>query len=147
MPAMLYMFFKSLHIFVAIAWVMGLMVCGVLLRTRDRDATHEQQRIFNSRMASIALGISHWWVMPCMAATLLAALYMTVVAGWWQMHWVFAKLAGAALLVFFAVLQARAARHWRQAPMVLPSAQLGLLIPLTLIAGFVLLYLAFSKPF
>lgn len=144
---MLYMFFKSLHIFVAIAWVMGLMVCGVLLRTRDRDATPEQQHTFNSRMAAIAQGISHWWVMPCMAATLIAALYMTVVAGWWQMHWVFAKLAGAALLVFFAVVQARAARHWRQAPMVLPSARLGLAIPLTLLMGFVLLYLAFAKPF
>lgn len=144
---MLYMFFKSLHIFVAIAWVLGLMVCGVLLRTRDRTATAEQQRIFNTRMAMIAQGVSHWWVMPSMAATLLAALYMTFVAGWWQMHWVFAKLACAAVLVFFAVMQARAARHWRQTPMVLPSSQLGLAIPLTMVLGFVLLYVAFTKPF
>lgn len=144
---MFYMLFKSLHIFVAIAWVLGLMVCGVLLRTRDRDATVEQQRLFNTRMAAIAQSISHWWVMPSMTVTLLAAVYMSVVAGWWQMHWVFAKLVCAAVLVFFAITQARAARHWRQAPMVLPSAKLSLLIPLTLLLAFVLLYLAFAKPF
>lgn len=144
---MFYMLFKSLHIFVAIAWVLGLLVCGILLRTRDRTATPEQQLIFNTRMAQIAQSISHWWVMPTMLLTLLAAFYMTMVAGWWHMHWVFAKLACAALLVFFAVLQARAARIWRQDPMTLPSGRLGLAIPLTIVLGMGLLYLAFAKPF
>lgn len=144
---MLYLFFKSLHIFVAVAWLLGLLVCGVLLRTRDRTATPEQQFIFNGRMAQIAQGISHWWVMPTMLVTLLAGLHMTFAAGWWHMHWVFAKFACAALLVFFAIQQARAARQWRQQPMVLPSGLLGLAIPFTLVLSVVLLYLAFAKPF
>ncbi|WP_158291768.1 hypothetical protein [Lampropedia puyangensis] len=143
---MFYMLFKSLHIFVAIAWLLGLLVCGVLLRTRDMSAPAEQQYIFNSRIALIARNICLWWVMPVMTLALIAGIYMTVVAGWWHMHWVFIKLSCAALLVVLAIFQARTARLWQQNPMVLPPSWLGLGIPLTLVLGIALLYLAFSKP-
>ena len=144
---MLYIFFKSLHIFVAISTLLGLLVCTILLLTSDKSPKEDQRRKSNLLMAKIAAAVSVWWILPVMTTVVVIGFYMAFVADWFIMDWVNVKIALAAVLAAIAIVQWRTAVRWKQQPLIRPSRWLALTIPLIVACGASMLYLAFAKPF
>lgn len=144
---MFYTFLKSLHLFVAISTLLGLLVCTILLLTGDKSANEAQRQKSNLLMAKIASAISAWWILPVLTTVITIGFYMAFAADWFIMDWVNVKIVLAAVLVAVALLQWRVALRWRKHPLSRPSRWLAATIPLIVACGAGMLYLAFAKPF
>lgn len=144
---MLYLFLKSLHIFVGISTLLGLLICTTLLLTSDKSPSEDQRQKSNLLMAKIAAGVSLWWVLPAFAAVVVIGFYMAFEADWFIMHWIDAKITLAAILVAIAIVQWRTAQRWKKQPLHRPSRWIALTLPVIVACGACMLYLAFAKPF
>lgn len=145
--AMFYLFIKSLHMFVGLSTLLGMLICSILLLTSDKSAEETQRSKANLQMAKIAKAVLSWWIFPVLAIVTVLGFYMAFTADWFIMRWVDVKIALALVLIGIAHVLWRFSQKWSQTPLICPPRWIAVCIPLIIGCGASMLYLAFAKPF
>ena len=131
-----YSWFLALHIVAIAIWIGGMLVNGVILGVSADRRTIAATRRWNQRL-----------VAPAMALAWALGITLAVKGGWFQAHWLSAKLVFVLALSALHGVQSGTLRRMVADPSRKPSAFVRLSAPLAFLGALVIVFLVVAKPF